>query len=63
MKIKNSTKWNTQDLRSLILAGMKQFLQTDDWKYKQMLIIVTKRKYFGGYPEDALEVIKRGGDE
>lgn len=42
MKIKNSTKWDTQDLRSLILAGMKQFLQTDDWKYREMLVIIRK---------------------
>lgn len=43
MKIKNTTKWDTQDLRSLILAGMKQFLEKDDWKYREMLVIIRKR--------------------
>jgi len=49
MKIQNTTKWNTKDLRRLILVGMKQFLQTDDWKYKLMHVWVKKRgKLLGG---------------
>lgn len=44
MKIQNTTQWNTTDLRRLILAGMKQFLQSDDWRYKQMLVIIRKKR-------------------
>lgn len=44
LKVINKTDWDTQDLRKLILAGMKEVLEKDDWRYKSMEVRVKKSK-------------------
>lgn len=44
LKVINKTDWDTQDLRKLILAAMKEVIDKDDWRYKEMKVTIEKSR-------------------